>query len=100
MAIRRIKIDYTVYPPNFKPGESPCWDLRTFERAKRRARDLGVGSRVYRNFNQTNKRGRILGDWWGGKFYWRWDGSVFERFVETGQQVGSELLVGAVNEAN
>jgi hypothetical protein len=89
MAICRIKIDYTVYPPDFKPGESPCWDFRTFTKAKRKARGLGVGGRVYRNFNQTNKRGRILGDWWGSKFFWRWNGSTFARCVEAGQRVGA-----------
>jgi hypothetical protein len=100
MAICRKRIDYTVYPPNFKPGESPCWDLRTFSRAKRRARGLGIGARVYRNFNQSNKRGRALGGWWGGNHFWRWNGYTFERFVETGQQVGSEFAAGADNEAN
>jgi hypothetical protein len=64
MAIQRIRIDYTVYPPDFKPGKSPCWDFRTFTKAKRKAKGLGNGARVYRNFNQTNKRGQPLGNWW------------------------------------
>jgi hypothetical protein len=89
MAIRRIQIDYTVYPPDFNPDGSPCWDFRTFTKAKRKARGLGIGARVYRNFNQTNKRGQPLGDWWGDKHCWRWNGSRFERSMETGQQVGS-----------
>jgi hypothetical protein len=66
MAIQRVKIDYTVYAPNYQQGAG-CWDLRTLERAKQRARGLGEGSCIYRNFNQTNKRGQILGDWWTGK---------------------------------
>lgn len=89
MAVQRIRIDYTVYPPNFKPGESPWWDFRTFTKAKFRARVLGVGARVYRNFNQTNKRGQPLGDWWGDKYFWRWTGTRFQRCRETGEQVGS-----------
>jgi hypothetical protein len=46
MAIRRIRIDYTVYPPDFKPGKGPCWDFRTFTKAKRRARVLGIGGPI------------------------------------------------------
>ena len=78
MAIERIRIDYTVYAPNYEPGKG-CWDLRTLQRAKRFARTLGPGARVYRNFNQTNKRGKILGDWWSGKSYWTWDGRRFQK---------------------
>jgi hypothetical protein len=89
VAINRIRIDYTVYPPDFKPGESPYWDFRTFTKAKFRARVLGVGARVYRNFNQTNKRGQPLGDWWGDKYFWRWTGARFQRCRETGARVGS-----------
>jgi hypothetical protein len=69
MAIKRIRIDYTVYSPNYHPGDG-CWDLQTLENAKRKARGLGPGTRIYRNFNQTNKRGQILGDWWTGNNYW------------------------------
>jgi hypothetical protein len=76
MAIRRIRIDYTVYPPNHQSGE-PCWDFRTFERAKKAARTFGAGTRVYRNFNQANKRECTLGDWWGGKRFWTWNGTRF-----------------------
>jgi hypothetical protein len=63
MAIRRIRIDYTVYRSDDHPGD-PCWDFRTFIKAKSAARSFGVGARVYRNFNQTNKRNKVLGDWW------------------------------------
>jgi hypothetical protein len=89
VAIRRIRIDYTVYPPDFKPGESPCWDFSTFTKAKRKARVLAIGALVYRNFNQTNKRGQLLGGWWGNKFFWRWNGFGFDRLKEMGKQVGS-----------
>jgi len=82
MAIKRIRIDYTVYPSDHKPG-GPCWDFRTFGRARTAARGFGVGARVYRNFNQTNKRNQILGDWWSGKYYWIWNGSFFERQIDS-----------------
>ena len=81
MAIKRIEIDYTVYSPNHHPGDG-CWDLRTLESAKRKARGLGAGSRIYRNFNQTNKRGQILGDWWTGNSYWTWTGALFFRRLD------------------
>jgi hypothetical protein len=84
MAIRRI--DYTVYPPEFKPGESPSWEFGTFTKAKRKARALGIGALVYRNFNQTNKQ--RPSDWWGDKHFWRWTGSRFQRRRETFEQVG------------
>jgi hypothetical protein len=89
MAISRIKIDYTVYPPNYHPGDG-CWDLRTLERAKQRSRGLGAGSRIYRNFNQTNKRGQILGDWWTGKNFWTWSGKLFVRKIDTDRFAGVE----------
>jgi hypothetical protein len=83
MAIERIRIDYTVYPPDHTPGgKVPCWDFRTLERARRAARGFGIGSRIYRNFNQTNKRGQTLGDWWSGRHYWVWNGRFFERQVD------------------
>ncbi len=85
--MRRIRIDYTVYPPDFNPDGSPCWDFRTFTKAKRRAKKLGEGALVYRNFNEIDKKGQP-GDWWGGKYYWRWTGARFERQMETGRQAG------------
>jgi hypothetical protein len=63
MAIRRIQIDYTVYSPNYRPGMGLCLDFRNLLKAKSGARGLGAGARVYRNFNQKNKKGQILGDW-------------------------------------
>lgn len=79
MAIERIKIDYTVYSPDYRPGEELCLGFDTFQKAKSRARGLGVGSRVYRNFNQRNKKGEMLGNWWTADHYWLWDGTVFKR---------------------
>jgi hypothetical protein len=89
MAIRRIRIDYTVYPPEHRPGE-PCWDFRTFVRAKSAARSFGVGARVYRNFNQTNKRNKVLGDWWRDKYFWIWSGKRFERMFDTKRFAGTD----------
>jgi hypothetical protein len=76
MAIKRVRIDYTVYPPLHHAG-GQCWDFRTFERARKAARLLGPGARVYRNFNQTNKQGVTLGDWWSDRWFWTWDGKTF-----------------------
>jgi hypothetical protein len=88
MAIERIRIDYTVYSPNYKPGEGLCLEFDTFQRAKARARGLGAGSRVYRNFNQKNKKGKILGDWWTGNCFWLWDGSKFKKVPDSSPVVG------------
>jgi hypothetical protein len=88
MAIRRIRIDYTVYPPDHQRGEA-CWDFRTFRRAKTAARRLGSGSRIYRNFNQTNKRGAVLGDWWSGEYLWSWNGNHFRREFDSNRFRGS-----------
>jgi hypothetical protein len=43
------------------------------------AQNLGIGARVYRNFNQTNKRGEIPGDWWTDQHFWTWSGADFHR---------------------
>jgi hypothetical protein len=94
MAIRRIRIDYTVYPPEHRQGE-PCWDFRTFIRAKSGARSFGVGARVYRNFNQTNKRNTVLGDWWGDKYFWIWSGKRFERISDTKRFAGTDEVARA-----
>jgi hypothetical protein len=79
VAIKRIRIDYTVYSPKYKPGEGLCIDFRTLAKAKSCARSLGIGSQVHRNFNQTNKRDQPLGDWWGDGKHWKWNGKTFDR---------------------
>jgi len=78
MAIRRIRIDYTVYPPNFRPSVDHFWEFGTITKARLCAERFGPGARIYRNFNQTNKKGQTLGDWWDGRA-WMWDGAVFKR---------------------
>jgi hypothetical protein len=93
MAINRIRIDYTVYRPNHDPGDV-CWDLRTLERARQRARGLGPGSRIYRNFNQTNKRGQELGDWWTDRFFWIWSGKLFIRKIDANRFAGVDGQAG------
>jgi hypothetical protein len=94
MAIERIRIDYTVYSPNYRPEEGLCLDFGTFTKAKARARNLGAGSRVYRNFNQKNKNGQVLGDWWWDDRYWRWDGATFKRFPAD-SDVTADVLIAA-----
>lgn len=75
--MKRIRIDYTVYPPNFSPGDG-CWDFRTFQRAKSASRSLGIGARIYRNFNKRGRAGEVE-DWWSGKLFWLWNGNAFQR---------------------
>ena len=70
--MKNVRIDYTVYPPDFVRGEGPCWDFRTLNRAKAAARSLGAGARIDRNFNKDK-----LLDWWSYKNYWIWDGRSF-----------------------
>jgi hypothetical protein len=81
MAIKRVRIDYTVYPPLHLSG-GQCWDFRTFERARKAARALGPGSRIYRNFNQTNKNESASSDWRSGKWFWTWDGTAFSSAID------------------
>jgi hypothetical protein len=83
MAIERIRIDYTVYSPNYRTGEGLCLGFDTFRRAKASARSLGTGSRIYRNFNQKNKKGHVLGDWWTADRYWLWDDETFRKLTDS-----------------
>lgn len=89
MAIHRIRINYTVYPPDFLPDKSPCWDFRTFTKAKSKARGLGIGALVYRNFNQADKD-QPVANWWGDRYFWFWSGLSFEKRREIGGQVASK----------
>ena len=75
MAIKRKRINYTVYPPQFNSGRDACWDIRTVSRARLRAKHLGVGSRLRRNVNVANKR-PLTEDWWVERV-WEWDGLTF-----------------------
>ena len=77
MAIKQIRIDYTVYSPDYEPGEGLRNDFPTLERAKRSARDLGTGSVIVRNFNQTDKDGGV--DWWQVDRCWYFAGLHFRR---------------------
>jgi hypothetical protein len=77
MAIRRVKIDHTVYPPNFVPHKNACWNVRTIAKARLLAKRFGTGSLIYTNFNQTNKKGRTLGGFWDGKVL-EWTGAAFK----------------------
>jgi hypothetical protein len=64
VAIRRKRLEYTVYPPNFDPERNVSFDFLTFSRAKRRAVQLGIGSQIWRAVQQNNRRGESLGGWW------------------------------------
>jgi len=79
MAIRRIRIGYTLYSPDYKRESGLCLDFATFGSAKRRARGLGRGSNIVRNFNQRSKDGST--DWWQDERCWYFDGAGFQRVL-------------------
>jgi hypothetical protein len=54
-----------------------CLDFDTFESAKKRARGLGAGCVLVRNFDQQNKGGGI--EWWQEEFCWYFDGARFRK---------------------
>jgi len=74
MAFHSKRIDYTVYPPDHKPG-TLCWDYRTATKARRVAIRLGVGARLRRNVNLFGKH-RAEVDWWVERV-WEWNGHDF-----------------------
>jgi hypothetical protein len=80
MAIARKIINYTVYPPRFNSDRDACWDFRTATRARLAAKRLGIGSRLRRNVNLTNKPPSV-DDWWVEKV-WEWDGSAFRDITD------------------
>jgi hypothetical protein len=74
MAIRSKSINYTVYAPNYEPGQG-CWDYKTATKARLAAKKLGVGSRLRRNINLRNKS-EPEADWWVERV-WEWTGKKF-----------------------
>jgi hypothetical protein len=72
--MKRVRIDYTVYSPDYTPGIGECWDHRTLRGAREKARKLGVGSLIVRNFNRSQPM-----DWWQSTFCLVWDGFAFKR---------------------
>jgi len=79
MAHHSIRINYTLYSPNYERATGLCLDFDTLERAKRRARDLGSGTIFVRNFDRTNKYGTI--DWWQAERFWLFDGAEFKKVL-------------------
>jgi putative SOS response-associated peptidase YedK len=61
--MKRVRIDYTIYSPDYDPDIGECWDYRTLRGGRKKAQELGVGSLVVRNFN----RNRPV-DWWQPTF--------------------------------
>jgi hypothetical protein len=72
--MKRVRIDYTIYSPDYVPGTGECWDYPTLRGAKAKAQELGVGSLIVRNFNRSNPM-----DWWQSTFCWIWDGFAFRK---------------------
>jgi hypothetical protein len=87
-ALRITSVNYTIYSPNYRShrdsqgclqdGHGECWDYPDIRSAKRKAKELGMGSLIVRNFNQADRPGR-LGAWWQSSFCWVWNGVVFKR---------------------
>src|SRR5271156_156003 len=75
MAIQRKRIEYTVYPPNFNKDRDRYRDFRTAVRARRFARSLGVGARIYRTINQVEK-GVAIDKFWDDRVF-EWSGVDF-----------------------
>jgi hypothetical protein len=77
MAIRRNRIDYTVFSPSYVPGAmgSSCWDVRAFANARLLARKLGRGSRVWRNINRKDKD-QPIADFYQQRVF-EWNGRLF-----------------------
>lgn len=76
--MKRLRIDYAIYSPDYSSGAGECWDYPTFRGAKRKAKALGVGSLVVRNFNREWIDG-TFDDCWQSSFCWVWNGFVFQR---------------------
>jgi hypothetical protein len=77
MAIRRVRINYTLYSPDYDRATGVCLDFDTLDSAKRRARDLGTGTMIVRNFDVSNKDGST--EWYQAERFWIFDGRSFWR---------------------
>jgi hypothetical protein len=74
VSMKRVRIDYTIYSPDYAPGKGECWDYPTLRGARKKAQELGVGSLIVRNFNRNKPM-----DWWQSTFCWMWNGFVFRK---------------------
>ncbi len=53
VSMKHVRIDYTIYSPDYVPGIGECWDYPTLRGARAKAQELGVGSLIVRNFNRS-----------------------------------------------
>jgi hypothetical protein len=74
--MKRTRIDYTIYSPNYVPGTGECWDYPTLRGAKKKAKELGVGSLIIRNFNLNRN---VPVNWWQSRLCLVWDGFIFKK---------------------
>jgi hypothetical protein len=51
-------ISWTVYPPEYKPGDGYT-NTKTFLLAKKQATLYGIGSEIYRKVERHNKRNKF-----------------------------------------
>jgi hypothetical protein len=68
MAIHRNRIDYTVFAPDFQEGHS--WDVRSFAKARKLAKSLGIGARIWQNINRRDKDKPVADFWQKRVFEW------------------------------
>ena len=74
MSMKRVRIDYTIYSPEYDRSTGECWENGTMRGARKKAQELGVGSLIVRNFNRMKPM-----HWWQSTFCWMWDGSAFRK---------------------
>ena len=78
MAFHSKHLEYTVYPPNFKP-EMVCWDFWVFTKAQLAAKKFGIGARIRRYVNRDTKDGEF--DFWVDRV-WEWNGNRFVNITQ------------------
>lgn len=78
MANRRSKLEYTVYSPGYVPESGTCWTCKTLVQAKRCAKRLGPGAKVFRDVQRVNKKDGGLGEWFGIRAF-LWTGREFKK---------------------
>jgi hypothetical protein len=78
VAIRRVRLEYTVYPPHYNPDTQVCFEFRILKKAKNAAKTFGSGAEVWRSVQQTNKRGERPGNWWDIDLF-LWTGQTFKK---------------------
>jgi len=87
--MKGLRIDYTIYSPDYsgdpKLRTGECWDFHTIRGARKKAKELGVGSLVVRNFNREHTEG-VVDIWWQSPYCWVWNGFAFKKVYPLGEK--------------